>query len=365
VIYRRGFGGHVPATQIAVACYWGISVACVLRGVSSALGWSVSRVARNGPQGRPKSGAVDAVATICRAAILIAFMVPYVGAMLLIYRPHIVNPGTPMSILNLDYQDVTFPATDGLNLRGWWIPASEASGSHRALGFNPGDRTVILCHGFGADKASDLPMARDLSGDGYNILAFDFRAHGESSGQLTTFGNEESRDVLGAVRWARRTHPEQTRRIFGLGESLGCAALIGAAADPEDGQLIDAVAIFAPYDRLSGLIQDVADSNFAPNAGWMATHLALPMAGAQLGCGLQHFSPASLIDKLAPRPVLVIASDEDRGADIDMSKALYERASQPKYAYWMKKGSRAEMLFTKEKASLAVRVFFATAHKIL
>ncbi|HWE00857.1 MAG TPA: alpha/beta fold hydrolase [Tepidisphaeraceae bacterium] len=366
LIYGRGSRGHIPATQIAIACYWGISVGCVLRGAGAALAWSFDRALGKRPVARARSNAPQPTASVFRAMALVAIIVPYVGAMVLTYRPHIIHPGTPRSILKLDYQDITFLATDGVRLRGWWIPAAHTSRSDDTPpSFNPGDRTVILCHGFGADKASDLRMARDLAPNGYNILAFDFRAHGESDGQLTTFGDEERRDVIGAVRWARRVHPEQTRKIFGLGESLGAAALIGAAADPDEGQFIDAVAVFAPFDRLSTLVQDVADAHFSPTAGWMATHLALPVAGAQLGCDLQNFAPAASIDKLAPRPLLVIASDEDIKSDIDLSKDLYERASQPKFAYWIKKGDRHTMLFAKEKASLAVRVFFETARNVL
>ncbi|HZK83026.1 MAG TPA: alpha/beta fold hydrolase [Humisphaera sp.] len=366
LIYMRGFHGDIPATQFAIACYWGISVACVVRGASALLAWSMRRTVVKGSDGNPRSPMVETAASICRAAILIAFIVPYVGAMVLTYRPHAVHAGTPTSILELDYQDVTFLATDGVRLRGWWIPAAHTSHSDDApLSFTSGDRTVILCHGFGADKAADLSMARDLAPNGYNILAFDFRAHGESDGQLTTFGDEERRDVLGAVRWLRRLHPGQTRRIFGLGESMGAAALIGAAADPDEGQMIDAIAVFAPFDRLSTLVQDVADSHLVPTAGWLATRLALPVAGAQLGCALQHFSPATVVDKLAPRPLLVIASEDDATSDIDLSKDLYARASQPKFAYWLKKGDRHAMLFAKTKASLAVRIFFETARKIL
>jgi hypothetical protein len=48
-----------------------------------------------------------------------------------------------------------------------------------------------------------------------------------------------------------------------------------------------------------------------------------------------------------------------------LSKFLYEDASQPNFAFWVKKGDRDAMLFSKSRASLAVRVFFETARKIL
>jgi alpha-beta hydrolase superfamily lysophospholipase len=225
---------------------------------------------------------------------------------------------------------------------------------------------VIFCHGFGADKASQLRMVRDLASHGFNILAFDFRAHGESGGHFTTFGDLERRDVLGAVRWARTVHPNESLEVFGLGESLGAAALIAAAGDPSaEGQAIDAVAVFAPYDRLTTLMQDMAKSHYVPTVGWIATHLALPLAGAQLGTPLGQFAPEREVDKIAPRPVLIIASQKDRLIDITYSHEVYDRASQPKYAYWIKTGGRRKMLFGNPDASTAVRVFFEMARAML
>src|SRR4029078_1443198 len=98
----------------------------------------------------------------------------------------------------------------------WWIPG--ASGET--------GRTILLCHGHSANKATQLSLVRKLVPIGYNVLAIDFRGHGESAGQLTSFGDLERRDVLGAVRWLRATHPEATHKIFGLGASMGAAALI-------------------------------------------------------------------------------------------------------------------------------------------
>ena len=198
------------------------------------------------------------------------------------------------------------------------------------------------------------------------MLAFDFRAHGESDGQFTTFGDLERNDVLAAVRWTRANHPNESQKLFGLGESLGAAALISAAADTQsEGQAIDAVAVFTPYDRLSTLIQDTADRNYSTPTGWTINRLILPLAGLQLGTSLQHFAPEDDIRKLAPRPLLIIAADEDRDADIYRSKKIYDEASQPRYGYWIKKGGHEAMLFGNDNTMLAVRVFFETARNLL
>jgi alpha-beta hydrolase superfamily lysophospholipase len=385
-IYMRLASGQVPAGQIAVACYWGIAIACALRGFNAVLAWSFARA---GPGGsgtgfRPVSDCADfasqptSVNVSCRstragspchdairAILLLAVGIPYIGAMALIYRPHILHDGTPATVLGSTYEDIRFPATDGLHLRGWWIPARPPGSNEADAGADWGRRTVILCHDFNGDKASDLRLARDLAPHGFNILAFDFRAHGESEGQLTTYGDLERRDVLGAVRWLAANHSDESRKIFGLGKGLGAAALIAAAGDPNEGQAIDAVAVFAPYDSLPGLVKEFADSHFVPSVGWMTTHLALPIAGAQLGTSLARFSPAREVDKIAPRPLLVIAAEDDFSVDITLSQKLYEEASQPKYAYWIKSGGRHRMQIRNDLASKSVRVFFEIARNVL
>jgi pimeloyl-ACP methyl ester carboxylesterase len=256
---------------------------------------------------------------------------------------------------------------DGTRLSGWWIPATQTQRTdvrHPAQAW--GRRTVILCHGFGADKAADLRLVRDLVPNGYNVFAFDFRAHGQSAGQLTTFGNLERNDVLGAVRWVKAQHPQQTEKVFGLGESMGAAALLGAAAEESiEGQSIDAVAVYAPFDRLTTVLQGVAAVHYAPAAGWLAARVGLPIASAQLGARMAGFSPAKAVQALWPRPILVLASDEDRGVDVRRCRALFEEALQPKYRYWAEKGSRESILFADDEASLTVRIFFETSRSIL
>src|SRR5205823_4336360 len=121
----------------------------------------------------------------------------------------------PASQYGFTFQTVSFDATDGTHLSGWWIPARGPA--HSSGGFERGTRTVLVCHGWGANKAKQLTMARFFVPGGYNVLAMDFRGHGESAGQLTTFGDVERRDVLGAVRWIRSIHPEQAHRLFGIG----------------------------------------------------------------------------------------------------------------------------------------------------
>ena len=93
------------------------------------------------------------------------------------------------SEFGLKYSRVSFPSLDGLNLRGWWFEASSEK------------PTIILLHGVGANRAEPAErvfgIAEELIEYGYNILAFDWRAHGESEGKHSSVGYLERRGPTG------------------------------------------------------------------------------------------------------------------------------------------------------------------------
>ena len=110
----------------------------------------------------------------------------------------------------LAYEDVFFPALDGVTLEGWFIPAD----SDRLLICNhpmPCNRYGYPGHlepwtGFGGFEVNFLPEYKILHDAGYNILTYDMRNHGRSgmgSGGIIGHGVLEYRDVIGSLRYAK------------------------------------------------------------------------------------------------------------------------------------------------------------------
>lgn len=125
----------------------------------------------------------------------------------------------------LRYEEVDFPATDGVDLRGWFVPAD---GSRAP--------TVIWVHGWLWNRLGNvagrvpfkdrdvdfLPATKALHDAGFNVLMFDLSNHGQSgSRQPLTHGPWEARDFVGAVRYARSRADVDADRIGAIGMSAG------------------------------------------------------------------------------------------------------------------------------------------------
>src|SRR5205807_4773815 len=62
---------------------------------------------------------------------------------------------------------------------------------------------------------------------------------------------------------------------------------------------------------------------------------ALPVASAQVGANLSRFSPAHDVDRLWPRPLLVIHGKDDEIISFEHGERLFDSATQPKFFLWI------------------------------
>jgi pimeloyl-ACP methyl ester carboxylesterase len=195
----------------------------------------------------------------------------------------------------LEFEAVTFEAADGLPLRGVWIPAP---GSQRA---------AVILHGHGGSLDGDVQRAPFLNAAGFNVLLFDFRAHGRSPGRLATFGYLERRDVQGAVEFLKG---RGIKRIGLLGFSYGgMAAMCAAPLCPEVRAVISDG---GPARLRTAIAGRLVEWHFP---GWSAAFLAwltVAATSVRLGANLFRYEPLRWVGKIAPRPVLFIHGELDR-----------------------------------------------------
>jgi uncharacterized protein len=206
----------------------------------------------------------------------------------LLYLPAREILQTPATA-GLEFDDLELRTDDGERLHGWWIPA-------RA----PTVGQVLLCHGNAGNVGDRVAHAALLCGAGFDVLLFDYRGYGRSSGRPSEHGT-----YLDA-RAAVRALPVDPGRVLYLGESLGAAIALE-------------LAIHAPP---AGLILQSAFTNVRDMARvhypWIPRAL-VPDAYPSL----------DLVARLRA-PLLVLHGDRDTVVPLIYGEELFAAAPQPK-----------------------------------
>lgn len=114
--------------------------------------------------------------------------------------------------------------------------------------------TILICHGFMCDRYDVGILRKVFKKSQFNVMTFDFRAHGEHrEGQYCTFGRDECLDVIAAAKFLRN-HPElQGIPLFVYGFSMGAVSAIEAQALALN--LFDAMILDCPFESSEKVIQ--------------------------------------------------------------------------------------------------------------
>jgi pimeloyl-ACP methyl ester carboxylesterase len=204
--------------------------------------------------------------------------------------------------LGLAFEDVRFSVRDEqtgrpLQLAAWWI-VNESAGA-------PASRTVLLIHGYADAKVGSIAWAPTRHGLGWNILAIDLRAHGESGGTLSTAGYWERHDVNELINQFRAQRPRETSTLVLFGVSLGAAVAVTTAALRDDLAGIILESPFADY-RLAV----AAHGRMRGLPGGILRDIAIALAERMSGADFRAVRPRDLIPKLNC-PVMIIHAGDD------------------------------------------------------
>lgn len=221
-------------------------------------------------------------------------------------RVSFANPGQR----GFAYQDVSLVSRDGCHLQGWYIPSQNGA-------------AVILVHGYAGNRLGVMFHAELLAGQGYGVLLFDLRGHGDSEGS-GTFARDETmiEDCRAALAFLQARPELNPSRIAILGVSMGgTMAVQGGAALP----------------GLKAIISDglgpAAYPDLLPPRSWWA-RLLLPVNRLFFWAVGRHKAgnplPANnlVIKRLASRPVLLISTG--KGGEQNLNRRFFEAANQPK-----------------------------------
>lgn len=238
-------------------------------------------------------------------ALILFFAFVFVVAYKMVTPPREITNWTPKDV-GIDYEDVTIPTSDGLKLKGWWIDRGS-------------EKTVIPLHGYTSSRWGFYitPMIESLAKNGYNVLAFDFRAHGESEGKYTTVGDKELIDLISAIDWLKKEKSSGAKRIGLVGYSMGAMVAIRALA--EDERVCCAVADSPPmYLDKTGAR---SLKYFANLPEWLY-YFVKPIS--KMITGAKEVHPIAYADRIK-KPLLLIAGKKDPIVKVEEIREFYER----------------------------------------
>lgn len=125
--------------------------------------------------------------------------------------------------------------------------------------------TAILIHGAGGDNVFLSPLAEIYLENGWNVLTFDLRGHGDNEDPLVTFGYLERMDVSAIVDYAEKVNSD--KQIIVHGQSIGGATAGMYAATEHAAKHVDAVIMDSPVysmeEMFAGVWQDTEDIPFS------------------------------------------------------------------------------------------------------
>jgi pimeloyl-ACP methyl ester carboxylesterase len=190
--------------------------------------------------------------------------------------------------------------------------------------------TVVYLHGSADNRASGVWIAEQLVKRGFDVLAYDGRAHGASGGDACTYGFFERRDLRRALDVLG------IHRAILVGVSLGGAVALQAA--PEDPRIVGVVAA-ATFSDLEAIARDRAP--FVASAGQIREAFALAEREA-------HFRVADVSPvKAAGRihvPVLLVHGADDRETRPVHSERVFAALAGPRQLVLVKGASHDDAL---------------------
>ena len=203
----------------------------------------------------------------------------------------------------IEYQEIELQTSDGVRLAAWYTPSQNGA-------------LILVAHGYGIRRPEEF--YKIFAEHGYGVLAWDFRGHGASGGELVTLGYNEVLDVEAALEFSLAQ--PGVEHIGGWGGSMGAVTMIRATArNPKIEALVadspfvtleDELKLRVPYPLLERLIRFFAER--------------------ESGLRLHMVRPVDDIGQISPRPVFIIQGMDDAMIPLDSAERLYAAAGEPR-----------------------------------
>ncbi len=193
----------------------------------------------------------------------------------------------------LSYQELALETQDGERLHGWRLEARSAPIGH-----------VLVCHGNGGNVGDRVLFAALLTAAGFDVVLFDYRGYGRSSGRPSEQGTYL--DAHAALAWLLAQPGVEASRVLFLGESLGAGVAVDLAlAHPPAGLVL--LSAFTSVRAMARLHYPFIPAALVPDA---------------------YPTVRRIVDLRAP--LLVLHGEGDEIVPLSQARELFEAAPEPK-----------------------------------
>jgi pimeloyl-ACP methyl ester carboxylesterase len=190
-------------------------------------------------------------------------------------------------------------------LAGWRLPAS-----------GPRRGTIVYLHGVADNRAGAVGVAARFNPRGFDVVAYDSRAHGDSGGDVCTYGYYEKRDLQ------RVLDVLDSGPFILIGSSLGAAVALQTAA--EDAR-ISAVVAAEAFSDLATVARERAPWFFTRGS----IRRALDLAERTGNFKIDEVSPAAAAGRISI-PVLLIHGARDGETPPIHSQRIFDALRGPR-----------------------------------
>jgi uncharacterized protein len=193
--------------------------------------------------------------------------------------------------------------------------------------------TLCICHGL-PRKGTPLPndggypaLAERFSRAGFLTVIFNFRGAGESEGNFDIKG--WTRDLSAVMDYIYNIPAADKNKTSTMGFSAGAAVCIYVAS--RDPRVTSVISCACPTVSRLGHDPDLARQYIAEfrKVGIIKDD-GFPPSLKEWMTGFNYIYSLNWVGKISPRPLLIIHGTQDDVVPIDSSRALYERAGEPK-----------------------------------
>ncbi|MGL1891752.1 MAG: alpha/beta hydrolase [Spirochaetaceae bacterium] len=232
----------------------------------------------------------------------------------------------------LNKENISIKSDYGYQLNGFYITKNKTKT----------DKVMVISHGVGNNIYYSVKYALLFLAEGFDVVIYDHRRHGNTLGKFSTYGYHEKHDLEKIIQYVKTSNSEAT--IIGIhGESMGAAIALQNAGEYNSANFY----IFdCPYSDLKDQLQYRLQLEFKLN-GFLIMPLVNIIIFFRTGFHFNKVSPITYVKKIN-KPAMFITTEGDTYIPPYMTKDLYNEKVGVKKLFVAKEGDHAEA-FVKNK----------------